>query len=105
VVSAPVPRAKHPASAVAIASHTNTRAEIAVNAAAPGWVVLHDVWHPWWRATINGQPAPLLRANVIFRAVRVPAGEHRVVFEFAPLAGAFKQAQAWLSAAAKDNTP
>ena len=37
-------------------------------------LVLNDVWHPWWRATIDGIATEIFRANVIFRAVQVPPG-------------------------------
>jgi uncharacterized membrane protein YfhO len=53
--------------------------------------VLNDVWHPWWRARVDGAPAPLVRANVLFRAVRVPPGRHEVRIEFAPVAGAITE--------------
>ena len=29
-------------------------------------------------------PTPVARANVAFRAVTVPAGRHRIVFDYAP---------------------
>jgi uncharacterized membrane protein YfhO len=35
-------------------------------------------------AAIDGIPAPVERANLTFRAVRVPAGEHIVTFTYAP---------------------
>ncbi len=35
-----------------------------------------------WRATIDGNPAPYFRANYLLRAMELPAGEHRVVWEF-----------------------
>lgn len=64
--------------------------EVIVEATAPsggGWVVLFDPWHPWWFADVDGAPADILRANVAFRAVRVPEGQSRVRFVFRPLTG------------------
>ena len=43
-----------------------------------GHVVLVDAYGAGGAATVDGQPAPLLRANVAFRAVAVPAGRHRI---------------------------
>jgi len=42
-------------------------------------------WHPWWTADVDGVNAPILRANVLFRAVHVPAGRHVLTFEFKPI--------------------
>lgn len=72
-----------------IVRYENTRIEVAVDAPRPGYLVLGDVWHPWWAATVDGRASLIRRANVLFRAVAVPAGRHRVRFEFEPLAGAF----------------
>jgi hypothetical protein len=47
-------------------------------AAAPSFAVIAQTWHHNWHAEIDGQPALLLRANVAFQAVQVPAGTHRV---------------------------
>lgn len=41
-------------------------------------------YQPGWVATIDGKPAPHFRADWILRAMLVPAGEHRIVFEFKP---------------------
>jgi hypothetical protein len=71
-----------------IVDYKNT--EVVVETQAPvggGWLVLNDVWHPWWFATVDGEPADILRANVMFRAVPIPEGRHEVRFEFRPLAG------------------
>ena len=76
---------------VRILSYANT--EVVVEADSPdgGWVVLNDLWHPWWYADIDGAPAAILRANVLFRAVAVGPGRHRVRFSFRPLRGALAQ--------------
>ncbi len=71
--------------------YETTRVEIEVEAERPGYVVLNDVWHPWWRASVDGRPVPIQRANVLFRAVPVPAGTHRVVMTFEPVAGAIAE--------------
>lgn len=57
------------------------RLELAVDAPAPGLLVVREGWGAGWRATVDDRPAPLLPADVLFRAVRVPAGVHRVVLE------------------------
>ena len=51
---------------------------------APGYLVLTDRWSPDWEASVDGAPAPCLRANGIFRAVALPAGTHEVRFHYAP---------------------
>jgi hypothetical protein len=58
--------------------------EMRVEAPTSGWLLLSDVYYPGWRATIDGVPTPVLRANYVFRAVKVPAGEHTVEMTFAP---------------------
>ena len=73
---------------VAITTYANTRVEIDADSPEGGYVVLNDVWHPWWRAEIDGRHAPVIRANVLFRAVAVPPGRHRVTFTFHPIEGA-----------------
>jgi hypothetical protein len=49
-----------------------------VEAAQPSLVVVSQTYFHDWRATVDGRPAPLLRANVAFQAVQVPAGRHRL---------------------------
>ncbi len=51
---------------------------------APGILLLNDRWHPDWKVTVDGQSAPLLRANFLMRGVSVAAGEHTVEYRFDP---------------------
>jgi hypothetical protein len=79
------------ASFVRIVRYENTVIEIEVDSSAPGFLILNDVWHPWWAATVNGEEATILKANVLFRAVEVRAGHNRVRFEFRPFTKAIEQ--------------
>jgi hypothetical protein len=76
---------------IRIESYRNTEVAISVSSSTGGFVVLNDVWHPWWFAFVDDWPVELLRANVIFRAVHVPAGRHHVRFVFRPFRGALDQ--------------
>jgi hypothetical protein len=51
-----------------------------------GYVVLVDAWDPAWRASVDGRPVELLRANIAFRAVAVPGGRHLVEMRYRPAA-------------------
>jgi uncharacterized membrane protein YfhO len=48
------------------------------------WLVLSDTYYPGWKAFVDGQQTPLLRGDVLFRAVPIPAGEHDVQLHFEP---------------------
>jgi len=71
--------------------YANTEVAVAVNAPAGGILLLNDTWQPWWRASIDGKEAEILKANVIFRAVVCPRGQHEIRFSFHPFAGAFAE--------------
>jgi hypothetical protein len=75
---------------VRIADYGTTEVTLKVDAPQGGYVVLNDVWHRWWQVEIDGEPAELLRANVLFRAVAVPQGRSTVRFVFRPFRELFE---------------
>jgi hypothetical protein len=58
--------------------------EIEATTAAEGYLFLSDPFYPGWKATIDGEPVPIIRANYAFRAVELPVGTHRVAMAFRP---------------------
>ncbi|HEX5957213.1 MAG TPA: hypothetical protein VFY92_00970, partial [Hyphomicrobiaceae bacterium] len=76
---------------VRIVSYRNSEVVLEADSPDGGWVVLNDLWHPWWMAEMDGRPVEIKRANVLFRAVAVPPGRHAVRFVFRPFAGAWRQ--------------
>jgi uncharacterized membrane protein YfhO len=46
------------------------------------FLVWHNAYHKDWTVNINDEPKRLWRANVAFKGVWVPAGEHIVHFQF-----------------------
>jgi hypothetical protein len=79
--------------------------EVAFETEADGaaLVVLAQTWYPRWRAEVDGRPTRLLRANLAFQAVEVPAGTHRVRLVYQDRAfalGVLISAPAWLACAA-----
>ncbi|HTI73011.1 MAG TPA: hypothetical protein VMF06_23760 [Candidatus Limnocylindria bacterium] len=47
-----------------------------------GVLLLNDRWHENWRAFVDGQPAPVFRANFLMRGVPLSPGEHSVELKF-----------------------
>jgi hypothetical protein len=58
--------------------------DIATTTSSAGYVVVLETFAPGWTATVDRKPAEILRANVIFRAVAVPEGEHVVTLTYRP---------------------
>ena len=58
------------------------RAHVAT--AQNGYLVFAEPFYPGWEATVDGQPAPQLRANLAFTAIPLSAGEHVVTRRYAP---------------------
>lgn len=67
-----------------VVSSADGRMEVETRANAPAFLLTSDVFYAGWEATVDGAPARLLRADYALRGLAVPAGTHRVRFEFRP---------------------
>ena len=77
------PPSAYPAKAqVNLATYDSHRIEFAVQAPAPGIVLINDAYDPDWEVKIDGHPAPLLRADYLLRAVVVPPGPSHVTLDY-----------------------
>jgi len=72
------------AATIGLAAFNLNEIRLDVTTPADAYLVLSEVWYPGWRATVDGQPSPVLRANYAFRAVRLGPGQHQVQLTFAP---------------------
>ena len=79
-----VPGADDDVGTAEIVDYAAERVRVRTRAARPSLLVLTDEFYPGWTATVDGTPTPIVRANVLFRGVPVPAGEHEVLFTFRP---------------------
>lgn len=57
-----------------------------VTATGPGLLVLSEVFHPGWQATVDGEPAEIVEANGVLRGVYLGEGIHRVEMVYRPWA-------------------
>jgi hypothetical protein len=67
-----------------ITLYTDRAVHIVTTSASPSALVLGDTYYPGWRATVDGELTRIYRANSLFRAVLLPAGEHQVAFVYEP---------------------
>ena len=57
---------------------------LSVSLDCQGLLVTSEPWFPGWEAKIDGKKTPVYRANLAFRSVVVPEGEHTVEFYYSP---------------------
>ncbi|MCC7529811.1 MAG: YfhO family protein [Candidatus Melainabacteria bacterium] len=75
-----------PAFLIPAATERKNSSTVIVKGNAPSdcYLILTDTYYMGWRAFVDDKPAVIERANISFRAVRVPKGEHTIRFEFWP---------------------
>jgi hypothetical protein len=61
-------------------------------------LVLSEPYYPsGWTATLDGPPTDIGKANYLFRAIEIPAGNHRVEMHFAPLTASTGNMLKWIA--------
>lgn len=60
------------------------RLSLRCHTSAASYAVVADAFFPGWSATVDGAPAPVLRANLAMRAVPLPSGDHGVELRYRP---------------------
>ena len=76
-------RHKETSGSVVLTEYRPNRMTYSISAEQKSLVVFSDIYYEGgWRASVDGEPVSILRANYILRALSVEAGEHTVEFEF-----------------------
>jgi hypothetical protein len=63
---------------------TDSTSDLAFTSTGPSLMVVSDVYYPGWQAFVDGTPVPIFRADFLFRAILVPAGQHHIQFKYQP---------------------
>lgn len=65
-----------------IAEYSPNRVVVSTESNANQFLLLSDVYDSNWQAYLDGNLAPIHRANYAFRSILIPEGEHTVVFVY-----------------------
>jgi prepilin-type N-terminal cleavage/methylation domain-containing protein len=63
-----------------------TRVAIDATVTRQAFLILRDSFNPSWYAEVDGRPAPIVRANTLYRAVALSPGRHVIRFSYRPRA-------------------
>lgn len=70
---------------VTLTKYTPRYLDYESHSAKDGTIVFSEIYYPYgWKATIDDTPADHYRVNYTLRALNVPAGDHKIHFEFDP---------------------
>jgi hypothetical protein len=79
-----IPTASDPSGRVRVERFAPDEIELGLDTPQAGWLIVRDAFDPHWEASLDGDPVPVMRADMLYRAIRIPAGEHRLVFRYQP---------------------
>jgi hypothetical protein len=67
---------------VRVLTETRQHVELETESTGPSYLATSEAHYPGWSARVDGRPANIYYTNIAFRGVPLPAGRHRVQFEF-----------------------
>ena len=72
---------------IQLTSYSPNKLVYSSNAPSEQLAVFSEIWYgpdKGWKAYVDGQPVSHIRANYLLRAMRIPAGSHKIEFVFEP---------------------
>jgi hypothetical protein len=78
----PAPPMHAEADGVDIRKYTPTEIDLNVQSTRNAFVLINDYYDHDWQVRLNGQEAPLLRADYVMRAIAVPAGQSTIEMQY-----------------------
>lgn len=72
---------------ISLTKYTPNTLEYVSNTTSDQLAVFSEIWYGpnlGWEAYIDDQPVEHIRANYLLRALKIPAGQHKIKFEFKP---------------------
>lgn len=70
--------------AISVVAYEGDALTVDLTASIPGYLSFIDNWDPDWQALVDGQPVGIELLFGTFKSVPVPAGEHRISFQYKP---------------------
>lgn len=67
-----------------IISYQPNKVRIEAESSTSALLVLTDPYYPGWKATVNGNPTKIYRADYALRAVKIPKGKNSLIFSYEP---------------------
>jgi hypothetical protein len=74
-----------PKSPAQISHYSTDLIRVETDIAAPGWLVLSEIWYPGWQATVNGRPQPVEMVNGLLRGLYLDQpGHYQITLTYRP---------------------
>ena len=58
--------------------------ELNVENSQKGLLIISHIWYPDWKATVDGQPVILWKANGVLSGIYLDPGSHRIILNYQP---------------------